>query len=76
MAEKLGIETTRIKSNLKRRVDAITVIPDNVTDMFTTVADYTKRTKPVQGVIEAGKKLGEGVLNFIKTQCEITREWK
>jgi len=66
----------KVKVNLKRRVDAITQIPDNVTDMVSTIADYTKRTKPVQGILEAGKKLGNGVLNFLKTQCEITREWK
>jgi hypothetical protein len=68
--------TAKIKSNLKRRVDAITMIPDNVTDMFSVLADNIKATKPVQGVIEAAKKLGDGTLNFLKRQCEITREWK
>jgi hypothetical protein len=66
----------RVKSNLKRRVDAVTLIPDNVTDMFTVAATYTKETKPVQGILEAAKKVGDGTLNFLKRQCEITREWK
>jgi len=71
-----GEYTAKIKSNLKRRVDAVTLIPDNVTDMFSILADYTKATKPVQGILEVGKKVGDGVLNFLKRQCEITREWK
>jgi hypothetical protein len=68
--------TGKIKSNLKRRVDAVTMIPDNVTEMFSVLADGVKATKPVQGILDATKKLGDGTLNFLKRQCEITREWK
>lgn len=67
---------TRIKTNLRDRVNAFMDIPNNAVSMVETIISKTKETKPVQGIIEATKKLGEGTLEFLRKQCEITRRWK
>ena len=67
---------SRIKTNLRDRVNALMDIPNNAVSMVETVISLTKETKPVQGVLEATKKAGEGTLEFLKKQCEITRRWK
>jgi hypothetical protein len=67
---------SRIKANLKDRVYAFMDIPNNAVAMVETVISKTKETKPVQGILEAAKKVGEGTLEFLRKQCEITRRWK
>jgi len=67
---------SRLKTNLKDRVYALMDIPNNSVDMVETIIAKSKETKPIQGIIEAAKKAGEGVLEFLRKQCEITRRWK
>jgi hypothetical protein len=67
---------SRLKTNLRDRVNALMDIPNNAVTMAETMISKTKETKPVQGVIEAAKKAGDGSLEFLRKQCEITRRWK
>jgi hypothetical protein len=67
---------SRIKTNLRDRVNALMDIPNNMVTMVEVVISQSKETKPVQGILEAAKKAGEGTLEFLRKQCEITRRWK
>lgn len=71
-----GEWATKVKDNLRDRLNAVTVIPENCVSMAETFMRETKETKPLQGLFEALKKVGNGTLEFLRRQCEITRRWK
>lgn len=75
MAEAKKEWGTKVKTNLRDRVNSITIIPENTVTMAETFMKYTKETKPIQGLLEASKKAFEGTLEFLRKQCEITRRW-
>jgi hypothetical protein len=71
-----GEYVNRVTSNMRDRFTAITDIPNNVVGMAETVIRKTRETKPVQGILEAVKKIGDGTIEFLRKQCEITRRWR
>ena len=75
MVDILKGKGTQVKSNMSARVDALKVIPDNFAKEMDAIVTNMTQLKPVVAVCEAGKLLGNGVLEFIKTQADITRKW-
>jgi hypothetical protein len=64
-----------IKSNVKDRVEALTIIPDNFATGLSVGVDRLTELKPVQAVAEFAQHLGDGVFKFVDKQAEITRRW-
>jgi len=75
MVDILKGKGSQIKGNMKQRVDAITLITDNASNIADDLVTNITGLKPVVAVCEAGKKAGNGVFDFIKKQAEITRGW-
>jgi len=65
----------QVKSNLRDRVEAVKIIPDNAVAATSIFVDRLSQLKPVQAVTGMAAELGDGVLKFFEKQCEITRRW-
>lgn len=65
----------KVKSNVRERINAVSIVADNVSNAAGVFVDHLKKMEPVQAVCEAGKKAGDGTLEFIRKQAEITRRW-
>lgn len=69
------LKGTQIKANVRERVNAIMFVPDNVVSMASTAVDDLTSLKPVKAVTDTGKLLGNGLLDFVQKQADITRKW-
>lgn len=65
----------KLKTNLRDRVSAITIIPDNAVSMLTAVIDDLKALKPAQAILDIPDYAVEGTIKFARRQAEITRRW-
>ena len=65
----------KVKSNVKARLETLKIIPENALGVVNTIVDGTLELKPVQAVAEGLQDLGNGVLQVIDKNAEITREW-
>jgi hypothetical protein len=75
MSVKEMLKGTQIKANMRDRVNAITLIPDNVAREADAIVGNFTALKPVKAVTDTGKLLFEGVLDFVQRQADITRRW-
>lgn len=64
-----------IKSNVKQRLETLKIIPTNALGVVSTIVDGTLDMKPVQALAEGLQSLGDGVLQVIDKNAEITRAW-
>lgn len=69
------LKGTQIKTNLRERVNAITLIPDNLGRMAEVVVEDLTSLKPVKALTDVGKLVGDGTLNFVQKQADVTRSW-
>lgn len=69
------LKGTQIKANMRERLDAIKLIPDNFGRIADAVVTNLTALKPVKALTDTGKLLGEGTLDFVQRQADITRKW-
>ena len=65
----------KVKTNIKERVGAITVIGDSFSEATKMLIDHLRKVEPVQGIAAFSTKFGDGSMLFVKKQAEITRRW-
>jgi hypothetical protein len=66
----------KLKRNVSERFNAINVIPNNVQSEANALVAGLTDMKPVKGLTNFGRLLGNGVFDFVDRQAEITRRWK
>jgi len=71
----MGKVLDKVERNLRDRVDALWNIPRNARAMVDDLINYTRERRPIKGVTSALKKVGEGTLDAIQAQFDITRRW-
>lgn len=64
-----------VKGNLKKRIESVSLIPNNAAKIAGVVIDRLSELKPVQAVAEGLKGAGDGIFDFVDTNAEITRDW-
>jgi hypothetical protein len=69
------LKGTQIKANLRERMNALMLIPDNAVSMVSTAVDGVTALKPVKAITDTGKLLGNGLFDFIQKQADVTRKW-
>ena len=65
----------KVQNNVRDRVNSINLIVEGAEKDISSFIDHLLRLEPVQAVTEFGKAKGEGALNFVEKQAEITRRW-
>ncbi len=66
---------SKVQNNIKDRVTAVNLIVEGVQKDISSVMDRLRKLEIARAFTDFGKYKGEGVLNFIERQAEITRRW-
>jgi len=67
--------TDKVKSNMRERINAVAPL---ITTPFETILTGVKKVismQPVKGVTYVLEHAGDGTVNFVNTQADITRKW-
>jgi hypothetical protein len=65
----------KVQNNVRDRVNALNLIVEGAEKDVSSFIDHLLKLEPAQAVTDFGKAKGEGVLNFVEKQAEITRRW-
>ena len=61
--------------NFKDRFQALIGIPENAKDMVLIAKDELMDLRPGKAVVHVIKHVGDGVLDMVEEQLDITRRW-
>jgi len=66
---------TRLKSNVRERINAIPVLITKPMDTLLEGATKLIGLQPVKAATYLVEHAGDGVVSFVNTQADITRRW-
>jgi len=64
-----------LRTNLRDRLTAFTLITEGAEKDLSVFVERLTRLEPVLAVSGLAKLKGEGILNFVERQAEISRRW-
>jgi hypothetical protein len=65
----------KVQSNIRDRVTAVNLIVEGAQKDISSVMNRLRKLELARAFTDFGKYKGEGVLNFVEKQAEITRRW-
>lgn len=66
---------SKVSTNLKDRFNALTKVPETAKNTLMGTKDELMNLRPGKAATHLLKKLGDGTIEFVDEQLDITRRW-